>query len=303
VVATHSDERWDDVVAAISSIHAQRCPPIEVIVVVDHNEELLNRLLAADLGAMVIPNAGRKGLSGARNTGVASSKGEIVAFLDDDASAEEDWLCRLVAPYVDATVIGVGGSSVPRWDVSKPAWFPDEFAWVVGCSYVGLPTSVRPVRNLIGSNMSFRRDAFRIAGLFTETMGRVGSKPVGCEETEFCIRLQHALPGAVLLYEPRATVQHRVRAERGTLQYFFSRCFAEGWSKALVAKSVGSKSALATERRYAAEVLPRGVLRSVQAAFRQGDSRHLGAAGAIAAGFGSTLAGYVAGTVGARRPR
>lgn len=67
-------------------------------------------------------------------------------------------------------------------DARQP-WLPREFMWTVGCSYRGLPTFPTAIRTPIGDNMSFRRSAFTQAGPFTEGIGRLGTTPLGCEET------------------------------------------------------------------------------------------------------------------------
>src|SRR5438309_304846 len=82
--------------------------------------------------------AGPRGLSSARNAAVARSRGEYIAFIDDDAVAHDEWLINLVSAFADRTVIGAGGHAHPLWAEPPPAWFPPEFLWVVGCSYTGL---------------------------------------------------------------------------------------------------------------------------------------------------------------------
>ena len=158
VICAYTEARWDDLVAAVRSVQLQDPTP-EVIVVIDHNDALFDRVRIEILGIKVIVNTGRRGLSGARNAGVAVATGDIVAFLDDDAEAEDQWLPRLVETYRDGDVLGVGGSVTPNWSGTRPRWFPPEFDWVVGCSYQGMPETRAPVRNFIGTNMSFRRAA------------------------------------------------------------------------------------------------------------------------------------------------
>jgi hypothetical protein len=296
VICAYADARWSETCAAVDSVRVQRVPGAEIILVVDHNPPLYRRLANAHPDVTVVENGGAPGLSGARNTGVARSRGEIVVFLDDDAAAEPGWLTFLCAAYADPAVIGVGGLIVPRWETSRPRWFPAEFYWVVGCSYLGIPGGSDPVRNLLGANMSFRRQAFGLAGGFRTGIGRTaGRRPLGCEETEFCIRLGQLSPGSALLMENRAAVSHLVPGARCRFSYFMSRCFAEGLSKALVAASVGGTDGLSSERRYATRVLPAGIARAVSAA-RHGEFRALGRAGAIVAGLTATAAGYVLGS-------
>lgn len=123
---------------------------------------------------IAVENIESRGLSGARNSGVAVATGAIVAFLDDDAVAEPDWLERLAAHYADPNVIGVGGSVKTDWLHGRPRCFPREFDWVVGCSYRGLPEATSRVRNPIGANMSFRAEVLHRTGGFTSGRDRQG---------------------------------------------------------------------------------------------------------------------------------
>ena len=81
---------------------------------------------------------------------------------------------------------------------------------MVGCSYRGLPDTVAPQRNLIGAAMSFRRSLFDEVGHFDTAMGRVGTLPLGCEETEFALRVREAFAGTKLVHVPLARVHHHV---------------------------------------------------------------------------------------------
>ncbi len=291
VVCAYTMERWPQIDAAVASLGAQTRPPEQVVLVSDHNAELLARARAAFPHVLCVANAGPRGLSGARNTGVAAATGDVVAFLDDDAAAEPDWVERTLAAFGDPDVIGVGGNVVPDWREPRPSWFPDEFLWVVGCSYRGLPTTRAEIRNPIGANMSFRRDVFGSAGEFDTDMGRLGKDAAGCEETEFSIRARRAYPAARIVLEPSATCRHSVSPDRVTRGYFRRRCWAEGRSKALVSSLAGADSALETERVYVRRTLPQGVLTGLRDALR-GDLSGLARAAAMVEGVALTAAGY-----------
>ena len=302
VICAHTEKRWDETRAAVESVRAQSFHTEDIIVVVDHNPALHAALAAALPGVTVVENREERGLSGGKNTGVAVAQGDIVAFLDDDAVADPDWLKFFADSYADPAVIGVGGLTLPSWQIPRPSWFPREFDWVVGCTYRGMPESRSPVRNLLGGNASFRREAFELAGGFQNGIGRsAGKRPLGCEETEFCIRLSQRSPGSVLLFDNRAMIWHLVPAERCRFAYFRSRCYAEGLSKALVTASVGAGDGLSAERRYTARTLPSGVARGMADLLR-GDPAGLGRAGAIVTGVTAAAAGYAAGAV-TRRAR
>lgn len=308
VICVYTEDRWEDILAAVGSVRAQSLPAREILLVVDHNPALLERL-AKEYGqpgrsgaVRVLANAGPRGLSAGRNTGIADARGEIVAFLDDDAVAEEDWLRHFDKGYDDPRVMAVGGRTVPAWSSGRrPAWFPEEFDWVVGCTYKGLPPGTVRVRNVLGGNASFRRTAFDAAGGFATGIGRDGDKrPLGGEETELCIRLTRALPRAVLLIDDRAVIHHKVPAVRERFGYFRTRCYAEGLSKALVSRSVGSDKGLESERRYTTRVLPAGVARGVRDALL-GRPGGAGRAGAVVTGVLAAAGGYAVGSVRSRR--
>jgi GT2 family glycosyltransferase len=297
VICCYTEARWDDLCAAIDSVQEQSVQPKEIVVVVDHNPSLYDRLYTQVSGITVVENREARGLSGGRNTGVAVSTGAIVAFLDDDAAAEPHWLLRLVAPYADPKVLGVGGRIEPAWLTARPGWFPAEFNWVVGCSYRGLPTMTAPVRNLIGASMSFRRAVFEHVGGFRSELGYDGTRLLGNEETELSIRARQHWPDGVLLYEPRARVHHRVPASRTEWRYFRSRCYAEGLAKAQTSHLVGASDGLASEWVHTLHTLPLGVLRGVGDALWHRDPAGIGRAAAITAGLAVTTAGYLMGTL------
>ena len=300
VLCAYTETRWNDLVESVESVKRQSAPPCEIIIVVDHNRALLERVRSSIPNVISLENRHPAGLSGARNSGVASARAAVIAFLDDDAAAAPDWLMRLSAHYDDPRVFGVGGSIEPVWSNGRPAWFPEEFDWVVGCTYRGMPQIASPVRNLIGCNMSFRRETFEVVGGFQDGVGRVGTLPMGCEETEFCIRARQHWPQRELLYEPRACVYHRVSAQRARWSYFRSRCYSEGLSKALVSRRVGVADGLASERAYTWRTLPRGVMRGIAAAVLRGESHGLGRAVAIVGGLAMTTAGYLRGALSER---
>jgi glycosyltransferase involved in cell wall biosynthesis len=266
-ICAYTIARWPNLVAAVDSVARQLRAGDECLLVIDHNDELLalaTKEFAGRRQVRVVASEGPAGLSGARNTAVAVSRSDLVAFLDDDAVASECWLDRMREALANTDVLGVGTAAVPQWpEGGRPSWFPPEFDWVVGCSYLGLPIEIADVRNVIGAGMAFRREVFDLAGGFSTQVGRIGAVPTGCEETELCIRLRRARPTARITYLPDVSVAHQVTAERLRLRYFLRRCVGEGLSKARVARLVGTDAGLASERRYVLVTLPRGVRREV----------------------------------------
>ncbi len=303
VVCAYTLERLDDTLAAVRSVLGQVPQPARTVVVVDHNDELLERLRAElPASVLVVPNAERRGLSGARNTGVAHAVGPVVAFLDDDATADPGWLSGLLGPFEDPQVLAAGGVALPAWDGRRPGWFPEEYLWVVGCSYRGMRTR-GPVRNVLGCNMAFRASVLAEIGGFDAAVGRLGTLPLGAEETELCIRARRRHPGGVVLAVEGAVVRHRVPAGRQGPRYFLRRCFYEGVSKAILVR-LSDGEALASERDYTARTLPAGLARAFSEVLRLEHPRDAaGRALAIVAGVVAAGAGFVLGTLLDRRRR
>ncbi len=301
VICAYTEDRWDETLEAIASVQSQRPPPHDLIVVVDHNPQLQARLAEKLPDVRIVANHNARGLSGARNTGVEITDAEVIIFLDDDAAAEPGWLAGLARHYADPNVLGVGGRIDPAWATGRPKWWPPEFDWVIGCNYIGQRAGV--VRNLIGANASFRRELFADGG-FVTGIGRSATvqRPIGCEETEFCIRAGKARPNGVFLYDDQPGVRHRVPAPRQTFAYFRTRCYSEGLSKAQVTDSVGVGTGLASEWTYSTVALPLGVLRGLGRALR-GDLAGLQTAATIVIGLAYTTVGYVVGVLTGLRHR
>jgi GT2 family glycosyltransferase len=296
VICAYTARRWELLCAAADSVLAQDVPVDELLLVVDYNDALYERAAqryADEPRIEVLRNAHAQGLSGARNTGMDAARAEVVAFLDDDARAESGWSRAMVEHYSESDVGGVGGHAAPQWPIARPTWFPEEFDWVVGCSYIGQPTTVAPVRNFLGCNMSLRREAMTSVGGFDSSVGRIGNTPTGCEETELCIRIRQHTPTTRLLFDPAMRVRHHVSPDRTTVRYFARRCYHEGRSKATVSSLRGSRDALSSERTYATQVLPRAIWRGLV----RRETGGLVRVAVVVAGVTLTAVGYVEGRV------
>jgi hypothetical protein len=292
VVCAYTEKRWGLTQAALLSVAGQEPQPKQVLLVIDHNPSLAALARREFPALTVVESDGEPGLSGARNTGLRQAACDITVFLDDDAAARPGWLAALTEPYRDPRVVATGGSVYPVWPVDRPSWLPPEFYWVVGCSYRGLPETAGPVRNPIGANMSVRTGDTLAVGGFYSSVGRVGIKPRGCEETELAIRLTASRPGSLVMYMPAAAVDHTVSTDRVTLGYFIRRNWHEGQSKATVVSLAGADAGLERERRHVAAVLPAAVLREIGRAITGDFSAALRAAATVA-GVTVAVAGYL----------
>ncbi len=255
VICTYTLARWEVFARAVESVLGQEVAPQRLIIVVDHNDELLARCRQqwgkhpADSSVEIVIAAsqfpGRQGSS--RNTALLLARAEIVSFLDDDAVAEPDWLKRLLAVYAMCpTAFAVGGASRPNYGAPRPSWFPPDFDWVFGCHYQSLPDRLAPVRRLIGTSMSVRREAMLAVG---------GFHADDYDDMDLSHRIAHAHGPAAVLYEPRAEVHHYVPPERMTWSYFWRRCYFVNRNKVGAVADMGEGGNIRAELRFGAGVL------------------------------------------------
>ena len=190
------------------------------------------------------------GLSGARNIGIRASRGDVIAFLDDDAIAESEWIENLVNTYIELNAFAVGGKILPIWLSRKPDYFPDEIGWLVGYTHKGfVEKKVVEVRNTFGPNMSFKKEVFERVGLFNERLGKKGNSCMQAEEAEFCLRMKNKL-GKGVVYNPCAIVYHKIPQSKVKIKMLLKRAFYQGYSKALLKRLSSSPETLATEKSY-----------------------------------------------------
>jgi GT2 family glycosyltransferase len=259
VVCTYTLARWELFSRAVRSVLAQTLRPQRLIIVVDHNDEVLARCrrewgvlsgrTSTDSPVEIVVAASRfPGHQGSsRNTALLLASADIVSFLDDDAEAEPDWLEQLVAAYIThPEAVAVGGAARPDYGAARPSWFPPEFEWVFGCHYRSLPDRLAPVRHLIGTSMSVRRDSMLAVG---------GFHADEYDDMDLSHRIAHAHGAAAVLYQPRAEVHHYVPPERMTWAYFWRRCFFVNRSKVGALADMGESGNIGAELRFAAGVL------------------------------------------------
>jgi glycosyltransferase involved in cell wall biosynthesis len=251
VVTTYARERLDDVKNLLGSLANQTYTNVEVIFIGERVRELST--LVADQAArsgitdVRIVFNDHPGLSRSRNLGAQLARGEIVAFIDDDALALDDWVKEIVKVFAqNPAAIGVAGTALPLWEEAAMAWFPEEFFWIISCpvpAWTGV-SRLQPVRNAWGINMAFRKEAFAVCR-FSEVFGvsnrgQAEGVKLGLsgDDTEFCLHLRY-LTGRPILFNPDCKVLHGVKRQRLSARFTRRQAFWDGYTKATIGRVLG----------------------------------------------------------------
>jgi glucosyl-dolichyl phosphate glucuronosyltransferase len=293
VICAYTEDRWDLLCASVHSVMGQTVVPRELFLSIDHNPALYDRCrrqweeTGAGLPVRVVENRYEGRLGSARSTAAELATGEILAFLDDDAWAEPDWLEQMVAPFDDQKVIAVGGCPLPEFSRPRPGWFPLECDWVFGCAYRGLPTEVAPIRHVIGAAMAVRRADLAAVGYFHSD---------DHDDMDMSHRLLHRSPEKEIVFVPDAVVHHYVAANRVTWGYYWRRCFWVNRGKVGAYRQMGAARNLRAERQFAMRSVTAG-LRTAAGDLLRGDPASLLRFGALCAGLLLAGLGYATGTL------
>jgi glycosyltransferase involved in cell wall biosynthesis len=172
----------------------------------------------------------RQGLSHARNRGIGESRGEIIAFVDDDVYFSPHWLKALESSFGrNGGVACIGGKVVPHFESGRPTWIEDSLLWIYGVTRYGeQEREIRPPEIPIGCNMAFRRAVFERIGGFHTSLGRKGENLLSGEEKQLFNDAANA--GMKTLYSPDVQVSHRIPPSRTTRKWILSRLYWEGIS-------------------------------------------------------------------------
>jgi len=177
----------------------------------------------------------RVGLSHARNKGMKCAAGKYIAFMDDDARADDHWLETLMSAFegLSPRPAAIGGRVWLDWHGERPRWVPDR--------HLSLYSSVdhgdkghllEETEYLVGANLAFNKQALYDAGGFDPNLGRQGSVLLSGEEGKVLQELRNRHLG--VYYEPGAVVWHSVPPSRQRPGWLLKRMFWDGASQPLV---------------------------------------------------------------------
>jgi glycosyltransferase involved in cell wall biosynthesis len=204
------------------------------VLVVDNNSSDTTKDVVADFArAGRIPvryvSESKQGKSIALNTGIRQSRGDVVAFVDDDMTFDEGYLqsvAEAANKYPQAT--GFGGRILINWPIPKPDWIIMDGPYrnidgTIGHRDFGdINKDFSELNSLpSGGNMFFRRNLFTAGNYFREDIGPLSNRMSYGEDMEFCQRLLSS--GSRLCYIAGAIVYHNIPKEKISKRYFCQR--------------------------------------------------------------------------------
>jgi GT2 family glycosyltransferase len=235
VVCTHNGE--PTLPECLGRLASLTYPDYEVIVVDDGSSDGSADIARAH--GVTLVQTEHRGLSFARNAGVARADGEIVAFLDDDAYPDSDWLRYVATSLLANAHAGMGGPNIP----------PEDDGLVAECvaTAPGAPIHVlisdREAEHVPGCNMAFRKSALEEIGGFDERFRAAG------DDVDVCWRLQES--GRTLGFSAGAVVLHR---RRDSVRRYLRQQYGYGKAEALLERKWPSRYNRAGSSRWSGRI-------------------------------------------------
>ncbi|MGE0040589.1 MAG: glycosyltransferase family 2 protein [Vicinamibacterales bacterium] len=231
IVATRDRERH--LTACLDSLAGQALPShIFSILIVDNGSRDGTAGIAAAFAARHpdarVVQEPRPGRSRALNRALHEAATPYVAFLDDDAVAEPEWLARMLDAFESHEPVpaAAGGLVLPRFEAPPPAWVDEADYRHADYGAARVLDRATAEIGLVGGNMAVDRAVAIAVGGFDETLGHAGRRVRYGEDTEFCWRL--LARGLPIYYDPAIRVHHVVRAETLTRRAWLRRWYAHG---------------------------------------------------------------------------
>ncbi|MBQ8864338.1 MAG: glycosyltransferase family 2 protein [Rikenellaceae bacterium] len=244
VIATYN--RAADLVRTLESLTEQTYPAEQwECVAVDNNSKDDTRARFEEFRAahpalnLRMVGESNQGLSWARNRGIAESRGEIIAIIDDDETVNPDFVRGYIELFEShPEVSAAGGRVVPYYINGRPRWM-SRYTERPIAGTLDLGAAIKPfVKGYpAGGNMAMRRSDIEVLGVFSTSLGRTGSNPLGGEEKEIMQRFADA--GRQIYYTPVPVIYHYIPDSKLTDEYFSRLCRMCGVSERVMSESRG----------------------------------------------------------------
>lgn len=245
LIPTH--DRAEILERSLESLREVRRPEgvtVEAVVIAnacsDSTEETVRSKTASFPFPLRLVSEPTPGLNPARNAGARAARGEILAYLDDDAFVEPGWLEGLVRCFERYPADLVAGRVVLWWEaLPRPDWVSPPVERLL--SRLDLGDEPRPLpgpSKVVGANFALRREVLEAVGAFSPHLDRSGKELLSGGDTELAHRIQRA--GYRLYYCPEMSVRHWVAPPRLAGPHLDRLARARGRTRVAVAASLGA---------------------------------------------------------------
>lgn len=216
----------------------------------DGTSELLSLHRWPDGWQVRVVREEKLGLSNARNRAIAEAKGDFVIFMDDDETAEPDWLCAYERIIRDKQPDAFGGRIRVLFEDMRPVWLTDELLGFLGelNRFETVIQLVDPSTSFFGGNFGVRKSVCVAVGGFDAMLGRKGTDNTGGEEVDFYRRLLAA--GFKVWWTPEAVICHRIQAAKLDRHYFHDLHYRQGYMEAARRRGRGQASRIPPKHFY-----------------------------------------------------
>jgi glycosyltransferase involved in cell wall biosynthesis len=210
----------------LAHLRTLRVPPgadWEVLVVNNNSTDDTDAVIARHVGQLPIRRAfePQPGISLARNRAVAEARGDVIAWTDDDAFPDPDWIVETLEAFARFDAALVFGKVEPWWETGKPpAWYADKFRGMFALIDLGGDPRVVTEPHVVGFNvnMAFRKELLAKIGPYRVDIG--SGRMAGGEDIDLFQRAHRH--GVRIAYQPAAVVRHYIPATRCTKAFYRS---------------------------------------------------------------------------------
>ena len=262
---------------SLSKMHIPGNAEFEIRVVDNHStddtRDVVDSILKMKSLPLIYSFEKEQGASFARNRGIKESRGDIVAFLDDDETVDESWLAALCEGFERFQCAGIGGKVVAKWTFTPPDWYTTEGPFRIAGPTAGHDLGDQIKEYSVDSivpptaNLAVKKECFQKFGYFRTDMGPIGNTYSVGEDTEFCIRLLKG--GERLIYCPQAITYNKVHQERVTKEYCKRYHFQFGRTRASLHEAKEGERLYFNVPRYLFRMYGEAVLNWLRAIVRR----------------------------------
>jgi glucosyl-dolichyl phosphate glucuronosyltransferase len=267
IVTTYDYSRLADVEELVDSISNQDTRNFEAIFIIEHSRrlegairEMSGKTVTWDLRAIF--NDRRPGISSSRNLGIEAARGDIIAFVDDDALLPPHWSRTVEELFELPRVAAVTGPALPLWKDESSSWLPPSFHWLASCTSWFRSEQRCETRSVWGMNMAFSRRVFAKGIHFPENIGGIRGRRLHGEEAVLCFAIHRVLQERIV-FEPKLYVHHKVYPFRRNARFIAKSAYYMGSSRRLQKRLYGSYAAIGIDFHLVHDMIAQGIVEAL----------------------------------------